>query len=286
MTLFRAQHNTDYSVVRNDIIRDKRLSWKAKGIWLYAFSRKDDWTFYLKDIVNHSTDGRDSVRGGLAELEEFGYLTREQTRENGKFADFTYVFHEISLKKCLPETENPTSVNPTSVNRPLLNTDPIPSTESKKRERSAEAPPPLISFGNHVKLKEEDYRKFATDWGKEATDAMIEELNDYIDSKGVKYKCYAATLRKWFRRKKDFDNTLSSKARQKSKQKIAQDIIDSYDLEEPRSAEVYKDCVMFNIAGHASIFLYFTENDFENKLESRLRKMGIKRNKQRGTVYD
>ena len=70
MTIYRVQHQKNYTCVNNFICKDNRISWKAKGIWLYAFSRPDDWEFHLNDLINHSTDGRDSVRVGLKELED------------------------------------------------------------------------------------------------------------------------------------------------------------------------------------------------------------------------
>ena len=68
MAIYRVEHKKDYTVVKNFICKDKRLSWKAKGIWLYAFSRPDDWQFNLSDLINQSTDAKDSVTTCLKEL--------------------------------------------------------------------------------------------------------------------------------------------------------------------------------------------------------------------------
>ena len=81
MTLCRAVHNKNYVTVNKSICEDNRLSWKAKGIWLYAFSRFDDWSFTIADIINRSTDGKDAVTSALKELEKFGYLVRERERK-------------------------------------------------------------------------------------------------------------------------------------------------------------------------------------------------------------
>lgn len=137
MTFFRAEHKKNYTVVHNFIITDKRLSAKAKGIWLYAFSRPEDWIFHLNDIVNNFTDGKDSIKAGLKELEEFGYLHREQNkRPDGKFSKVEWVFYEsprgikiISPQAGFPLPENPLPEKPVAENPPLLSTD-LPSTES------------------------------------------------------------------------------------------------------------------------------------------------------------
>lgn len=78
----RTIHNKNYTIVNNTICKDNRLSWKAKGIWLYAFSRPDDWTFHIEDLIKQSTDGKDAVRSGLQELQKCGYLKRERIHAN------------------------------------------------------------------------------------------------------------------------------------------------------------------------------------------------------------
>lgn len=139
MALIRTEHLKNYTVVNNTIIRDKRLSWKAKGIWLYAFSRPDDWTFHINDLINQSTDGTDSVRNGLKELEDAGYLKRERNRnEKGHVMGASWVFVEIPSQEVVnsqiisPKTENPTLVSQTLDKRTLLSTDKIPSTQEEQ----------------------------------------------------------------------------------------------------------------------------------------------------------
>ena len=90
MTQCRVVHDkkNPYLTINTTITKDDRLSWKAKGIWLYAFSQKDDWKFYLKELQRHSTDGRDSLRAGLKELEKAGYCTRyAASARQGKLLD-------------------------------------------------------------------------------------------------------------------------------------------------------------------------------------------------------
>lgn len=139
-SICRVVHNKNYTVVNNHICKDKTISYKAKGIWLYAFSRPDDWQFYLCDIINQSTDGRESVRSGIDELEKAGYLTREQLKgENGKFSSYIYTFYELpsEIKISSPLSENPIAVDTTAENNPLSSTEAKPSTESINTESSS-----------------------------------------------------------------------------------------------------------------------------------------------------
>src|SRR5664279_1320810 len=120
MTIYRVEHNKNYTVINNTICKDKRLSWKAKGIWLYAFSRPDNWTFHENDLINQSTDGRDGLRSGLKELEDAGYLRKDQTRsESGQFSEPDWTFYETPFKINSPKTENPSTEKPTTANPPI-----------------------------------------------------------------------------------------------------------------------------------------------------------------------
>ena len=67
-------------------LKDKRLSWKAKGILAYMRSMPDNWTFYIDELIQHSTDGESSFRTGLNELKKHGYVKRYPVRENNKIA--------------------------------------------------------------------------------------------------------------------------------------------------------------------------------------------------------
>lgn len=138
MTIFRVSHNKNYTVINNTICTDNRLSWKAKGIWLYAFSRPDDWHFYICDLINQSTDGRDSVSAGLKELQNAGYLVRKRHRnEKGHLGNADWTFHETPQEIDLsddfePKPENPMLDNPTLGNPSLPSTDLKPSIDKQQ----------------------------------------------------------------------------------------------------------------------------------------------------------
>lgn len=137
MTLFRVQHSKNYIVVNNYICRDNRLSWKAKGIWLYAFSRPDDWQFYLSDIIAQSTDGEKSVKAGLKELIEFGYLKKTQKKdERGKFDAIEWCFYETpqEIQIILPQPQNRLPEKRLPEKEALLSID-KPSIEKEQQQR-------------------------------------------------------------------------------------------------------------------------------------------------------
>ncbi|WP_289932687.1 conserved phage C-terminal domain-containing protein [Lactobacillus delbrueckii] len=86
------QDRGNYTNISNQLIRDSRLSWKARGIFAYLWSQADEWDFYVSEVAKHATDGRDALRSGLKELEKYGYLTRKpSSNANGKFDGMDWV---------------------------------------------------------------------------------------------------------------------------------------------------------------------------------------------------
>lgn len=110
----RANHVT---IIDQQLIRDSRLTWKARGIFAYLWSQADEWEFNEVEVARHAPDGRGSLRTGLKELEKYGYLERERSRNNaGQVSSSKWTLHEKPMSK-KPMLENPTQANPTQENR-------------------------------------------------------------------------------------------------------------------------------------------------------------------------
>lgn len=78
--------------------RDKQLSWKAKGLMVYFMDKPDGWVFRLSHLLDQATDGEASVRSGLKELKEVGYLVRVAYRKNNKVAHYGFLVYEQPVK--------------------------------------------------------------------------------------------------------------------------------------------------------------------------------------------
>ncbi len=93
MSRLAKDYETGFTQVPNYIIEDdERLSWKAKGIYLYLVSRPDDWTYYVGDFTKRSKDGRVAVQSAIKELETYGYLKRDpEHNSKGQFIGLNYL---------------------------------------------------------------------------------------------------------------------------------------------------------------------------------------------------
>ena len=111
MPVFRVSKNRDFTVIANSVFKDRRLSAKAKGILVEMLSLTENWDYTLKGLTTLFSDGIDSIRQGIKELEENGYIVRERKRDaRGRLGVFTR--HRRRLWKTLWKTHR--------LNSPLL----------------------------------------------------------------------------------------------------------------------------------------------------------------------
>lgn len=67
----------NFTQIDNEVIRDKRLSYKARGVLMFALSHSDGFEATETWLIDSSDrDGREAVRSALKELEAKGYRVK------------------------------------------------------------------------------------------------------------------------------------------------------------------------------------------------------------------
>lgn len=92
--IIRTKKTKNYTTISNVALKDKKLSWKAKGLFAYMMTNIDEWEFHVSELENHSTDGISATRSAVNELIDEGYLNRDIIREEGKIAEHSYTLYE------------------------------------------------------------------------------------------------------------------------------------------------------------------------------------------------
>ena len=104
--VIRVVKNCNYTTLSNYHFKDKRLSWKAKGLLSTMLSLPDNWNYTIEGLAGLSDDGVKATNSGLAELEKCGYLIRKQLRDDtGRFVMMEYTIYEKSIEE--PPEDNP-----------------------------------------------------------------------------------------------------------------------------------------------------------------------------------
>ena len=127
MPVFRVDKSRDFTVVANCVFKDRSLSAKAKGILVEMLSLPESWDYTLKGLTTLFSDGIDSIRQGINELEKHGYIVRERKRDaRGRLGGMEYVIYETPhvvqedsqyvenlIDSAYPESPEPTTEKPT-----------------------------------------------------------------------------------------------------------------------------------------------------------------------------
>ncbi len=123
MPIFRNKKQRNYTVIDNRPLRNEKLSWKAKGLLSYLLSLPQDWDLHLSELESHATDGETSLRSGINELREAGYIIYRKARNEKGHFEHQYLVFEHPQNPQNPNTENRDSGNPDSDNGKLLSTN-------------------------------------------------------------------------------------------------------------------------------------------------------------------
>lgn len=121
MSIIRSPRpDNNFSVVSNAVIRDSRLSFRARGILLEILSRPDNWRISAESLARSGQEGRSAILSALKELRMFGYLkTVKERNEDGRFETRSYIY-DIPTGVRLPNAGKPESGKPESENRTPL----------------------------------------------------------------------------------------------------------------------------------------------------------------------
>ena len=101
MAKFRVNKTSDYTVISNYHLKERKMSLKSKGLLTLMLSLPDDWNYSLKGLVSLCSESESAVKSSLQELKEFGYLRIQKLapkKGNGKF-EYIYEIFESPLKK-------------------------------------------------------------------------------------------------------------------------------------------------------------------------------------------
>jgi hypothetical protein len=203
----------NYTIVSQNIMRDKDLSLTERGMLITLLSLPDNWHFTIMGLCQILPDGKERISRTLNSLISKGYVTRIQGRgEKGQFDSTDLEVHETPVRTTNPpgrpsdydeETQctsdfSPYPENPDTVNRDTDNPyaeNPAQYNTNKSNIQT------LIPYKecNRDTLTDQEYEKLVSEFGKANVDYQIQRIKDH----GYK-GCYNyETIRLWCRERKN-----------------------------------------------------------------------------------
>ena len=94
MSIYRAPRpESNWTQIRNGIIDDHRITFKATAVLIYILSKPDNWRTSTRHLSTVKKEGIDAVRTAMSELECAGYVQRRRYQdETGKWCYDTLVY--------------------------------------------------------------------------------------------------------------------------------------------------------------------------------------------------
>lgn len=95
MAVFRVEKQSNFTVMSNHHLQNRKLSLKAKGLLSQILSLPEDWDYTLRGLAAINKESVNTIGNIVNELIGAGYIIREQSRgDYGKFANTEYVIFE------------------------------------------------------------------------------------------------------------------------------------------------------------------------------------------------
>jgi uncharacterized phage protein (TIGR02220 family) len=194
---YRKKMADNFTTISNDLIKNQHLSWKARGILTYILSLPDDWDINLKELAKHSAaDGIESFRAGWKELEKFGYVRHEKSRnDKGRIVGYRTIISDCPETgfpdTVFPDTAKPDTENPTLLNTNIQNTNIQITDNTKLSSKHDQIVSQVIEYLNEQ--AETQYRTSSTKTktlikARQSDGFTLDDFKKVIDNKVTEWK--------------------------------------------------------------------------------------------------
>ena len=189
MAVLKNKTQGQYTVVSQNIMRDKTLSLTERGMLLTLLSLPDNWQLTIMGLCQILPDGKDKVSRTLNSLIDKGYVTREQSRGgSGQFNGTDLEVHETPVRPDPPkktdknETSSPYAGSPYPENPHTVN----PHTDNPYTDNPPQSNTNISN--NHISntdkvckadtLTEHEYENLVLEFGQANVDRQIQRIKE------------------------------------------------------------------------------------------------------------
>lgn len=158
MAIFKAKVDSEYVQIPNETLQDKEITFEARGLLAMLLSMPPDWEVHKSWVISQSPAGRDKITAIFKELENAGYIRKEEgQRKYGKFSsDDYFVFPNKSTVTDLPHRSN--RIGQT------VNGEPASIKETVKQNKHKENKQSNVPKKAQRRVKPESWKRFYSEY--------------------------------------------------------------------------------------------------------------------------
>ena len=157
----REQMQGGYTVLPNQILRTREMSYKARYLLAQMLSMSEAWQYTVAGMAKVCGMGRDAVRTAMVELETLGYLARSQSRANGRFSHNVYIIREVPVEVEAAPSEAEPQALPKEDDLAMPAASAAPSTVQKSVSAPlADSPLPVSTLPENLPLRKNKGKKY------------------------------------------------------------------------------------------------------------------------------
>ena len=182
----REQMQGGYTVLPNQILRTREMSYKARYLLAQMLSMSEAWQYTVAGMAKVCGMGRDAVRTAMVELETLGYLARSQSRANGRFSHNVYIIREepVEVEAAPAEAESQALPKEDDLAMPAASTAPSSVQESFSAPL-ADSPLPVSTLPENLPLRKNKGKKYQEKKYQDSLPSPIYPIYPYSREKFV-----------------------------------------------------------------------------------------------------
>lgn len=211
--IHRAEHNDNFTRLKNDLIRDMRLSSEAFRLLCFMLSCSDDWNFSVSGLATLLGWSERRTKQYVSELKKLGYIEQVlQTDEKGRFKPSVWIVHEEPVTavhknrttdkpqdgRTARRTDRTTDKPQDGKLAPIrtINIKELSNSKNYQREEEAHA----LGIFQNVFLTDEEQKDLTERLGFESVAEYVDRLSTYMkENPGKTFKNHKATIEKWIK---------------------------------------------------------------------------------------
>ena len=188
MDIVRVIKSKDYTTMCKRIIKDRRLTLKAKGLLAMLLSLSDHWDLTVAGLEVILKECKVSIKSTINELIKHGYVEREQQKNaKGYYIGFKYTVFEA------PKTINPKTDNRLTDNSPQVSNNRINKQLNKDNSKN-QFFNEVMAFENYSK---EMLSEFFEYWSEPTKKGVLKKDTMKTWSTSRRLKRWAKNESKW-----------------------------------------------------------------------------------------